>query len=139
MNNEQINLGVKGWVTIKGIKPDGKEITLVDQPNALVDNARTMMAYLLGRQPSYSIDKIDVYKASGLLATSSFLTVTFPDANQVKFTTRFSESSFNDTLDELRLGSAIGGDFSVITDLSVLKGNTLQLQVEWLLTINIAT
>jgi len=127
---------VKGWIKVYGIDKDGNRFLLEDRSNALVPNAKTILTYLLGGQSTSAITNILVYKAAGLLATSPFLTVSYPSSDEVKFTTRFNEASFNDTLDELRLISAVGGDFSIVTGLSLLKDNTLQLEIEWLLTIN---
>ncbi len=126
----------KGWVKIWGINKAGEKKLLVNQKNALVLNAKKIIAYALGNQSGYFIDAIEVYKAGGLLATSPPVTYSFPTNEKVKFITRFNETSFNDTFDEIRLISTGGGDFSIVTGLSVLKDNTLQLQIEWLLTIN---
>lgn len=126
----------RGWVKIWSISRDGKKQLLVNQKNALVLNAKKIIAYALANQSGYYIDTIKAYKSSGLLATSPLVTYSFPTSEKVKFTTRFNETSFNDTLDEIRLTSIGGGDFSIVTGLSVLKDNTLQLQIEWLLTIN---
>jgi len=126
---------VRGWIKIIGIKPNGERIVLVDKKNALVINAKKIIAQTLGQQSLFSINTVEVYKTGGLLASTSMIP-TFPADEKVKFNGRFNETSFNDTLDEIRLTSTIGGQFSVVTGLSVLKNNTLQLEIEWLLTIN---
>ncbi len=125
-----------GWITIWGINDKGDRTLLVDRKNALTTNAKKIIAYLLGSQSSYALDAIKVYKAASLLATSPALTVSFPIGDdKVKFSVRFDEASFDDTLDELRLVSLAGGEFSLVTGLSVFKDDTLQLQIEWVLTI----
>lgn len=127
----------KGWITIYGIDKEGNRKLLVDRKNALVANSKKIMVHTLGQDSSYAITNIEVYKAASLLATSPLLTISFPVGDtSVKFTARFNEASFNDTFDELKLVSTAGGIFSEVTGLSVLKDNTLQLEIEWLLTIN---
>lgn len=134
--NQLLNTEVKGWVKIFAIRGDQRELIL-DQKNAVLTNAKKIIAHTIGQDPTMAIDTIEVYKASGLLADQSTLTISFPPGdNIVKFSGRFDEGSFNDTLDELRLKSSIGGDFSQVTGLSVLKDNTMQIEIEWILTIN---
>lgn len=125
---------IKGWITIWGIDKDGNKHLLVDQKNTLVLNAKTIIANTLGGTPAFYLDLIFCYKASAPLAGRGTV-VTYPSADSVKFASLFDESSFNDTLDEVRLRSFAGGEFSAVTGLSVLKDNTLQLSIEWLLTI----
>jgi len=135
---DQVNPNnIRGWVKIWAIDKDGNKTLVFDNPNALVVNAKKIIAYTLGQQSSYAIDRISVYKAASLLAHSPSVTVSFPIGDdKVKFQATFDEVSFNDTLDEIRLNSIAGGSFSGITGLSVLKDNTLQLSIEWILTVN---
>ncbi len=127
----------KGWIKIWAINKDGKSTILADQHNALTINSKKIIAYVLGQQSGYAIDNIKVYKAGTLLATSPSLLISFPIGdNKVKFSARFNEASFNDTLDEVRLCSVIGGEFSTVDSLSITKADTIQLQIEWVLTIN---
>jgi hypothetical protein len=138
MVSEQINLdSIKGWVKIWQINKQGKRKLVFNRKNALTVNAKKIIAYVLGQESTYAIDRISVYKAASLLANSPSVTVSFPIGdNKVKFNARFDEASFNDTLDEIKLNSIVGGTFSEITGLSVFKDNTLQLEIEWVLTIN---
>lgn len=127
----------KGWIKIWGIDKGNKRILLEDRSNALVENARKIIAHSLAGDSQYFIDTIEVYKAAALLATSPGLTISYPAGDKtVKFITRFDEASFNDTLDEVKLISSTGGIFSEVSGLSVLKDNTLKLEIEWILTIN---
>ncbi len=137
MIKEAISLKqIKGWVKIWGIDRRGKRVLLVDQSNGLVGNAKQIICNALAGQSGYILDTIKPYKAGTALATSTSVTYTFPTFNQISINATFNEASFNDTLDELRLVCAAHGDFSYITGISVTKTNVLQLQVNWLLTIN---
>lgn len=135
MINDKINSSdIKGWITIYGIDKQGNKHILVDRKNTLVTNAKTIIANVLGAVPSYALDTITCLKASAPLSAKN-VSYSFPASDKVKFTALFDEASFNDTLDEVQLSSAAGGQFSSVTGLSVFKGNTLQLSIEWLLTI----
>jgi hypothetical protein len=126
-----------GWVRIFSIDIDGNKNLLVDKKNALVNNARKIIAYTLGRQSGYAIDTISVYKAGVLLADSPLVLISFPAGDdKVRFNARFNEASFDDTLDELKLASSLGGIFSELSGLSVYKSSSIQLEIEWILTIN---
>lgn len=127
---------IKGWLKITAFYSDGSKKVVVDQHNDLTTNAPTIIANVLGGTPSFNLDVILAYKASALLASSPGLSITFPASNRVNFNALFDEASFNDTLDELRIGSVVGGDFSAVTGLSILKDNLLQLSIDWLLTIS---
>jgi hypothetical protein len=125
---------IKGWLKIIGIDAEGNEHILVDRKNALVANATTIIANVLGGTSNFALDTIAAYQAGTLLASQG-VTINFPTPEQVQYTTLFSTTSFNATLDELRLSSAAGGEFSAVTGLSVYKSNLLQLSVQWLLTV----
>lgn len=127
---------IKGWVKITGINSKGEKIILLDRKNALVDNARTILAHSIAGDNNYKLDLIELYKAGNLLSSSPYLTPSYPDNHRVKFSTRFDENSFNDTFDELRLKSSSTGDFSIITGVNVEKDNTVKMEIEWILTIN---
>lgn len=125
---------IKGWLKITAIDSKGNEHILVDRKNALVSNAKTIIANALAATPGFFINLITCYKLGGVLAARG-VTITFPSVNQITFSAFFDQASFNDTLDEVRLGSTVGGDFSQVIGLSVFKDNTLQLTIDWQLTI----
>lgn len=125
---------ISGHITILCRERGKNWEVLVDKKNALVPNAALIIASALAGDTGWVIDNIRAYKASAPLAAST-TTFSYPAPGKVKFETIFSFSSFNDTLDELRLLSATGGDFSVVTGLSVNKPNTLELSVQWVLTV----
>ena len=125
---------IKGNITVLAKEKGGEWYTLLDTKNALVSNSKEIIAKALAAQTGWVIDSIKAMKASVILATGT-TTATFPASNKVQFQTLFDFSDFDDTLDEVRLSSVIGGDFSVVTGLSINKPDYLQLNIRWVLTI----
>lgn len=125
---------IKGHVTMLGREKGGNWFVIKEINNALIPNSKEIIAKALAAQTGWLIDSIKAMKASAVLATGN-TSASFPASNQVQFQTLFDFSDFNDTLDEVRLSSALGGDFSVVTGLSVTKTNLLQLNMKWVLTI----
>ena len=133
---ETVNVAVKGWLKVYGILPNGERIVLLDRPNTIVNNARTIVAKALGNTTWAGLNKVKAWKAAVLLSDNNSMVITYPGTYEVQFNARFSTGSFNDTLDELSLESSTLGRFSEVTGLSVFKDNTMQMEVEWKLTIN---
>lgn len=136
MIEEKPPFELAGWITIIGIDRSGKRFILADRKNQIQSNAKNILVHALA-EGTFLVDQIKVYKAGAPLATTPPLTWSFPPGNdKVLFNGRFDEASFNDTFDEIRLDSSTGGNFSKITGLSVTKNNTLQLEVQWKITLN---
>lgn len=128
---------VKGWIKVYAILETGEKILLQDRKNALVSNARKIIAHCLGGDILYALNQIGVYKAGVLVANTPSVTINYPAGDdKIRINGRFNEASFNDTVDEIKLGSIAGGIFSQVGSLSILKTNTIQLEIEWVLTIN---
>jgi archaellin len=137
MLKEKLNPAWRGWIKIYGILPDGSKVVLADQHNAVVANALTVMAKALGGDLDAGLNRIKVKKAGVTLSNnSSALIVSYPASNEVQFNGRFIESSFNDTFDEITLESTVQGMFSQVVGLSINKDNTMQMEIEWKLTID---
>lgn len=136
MINENVPTA-RGWITIHAITKTGERVLLEDRKNALVSNARNIIAHCLGGDTLYALNQISVYKATTLIATTPSVTINYPVGDdKVRINGRFDEASFNDTIDEIKLESAGGGIFSQVGSLSLLKTNAIQLEIEWVLTIN---
>ncbi len=133
---EKLNMGVKGHLTLTLINGDDKEV-VYDDHNALVPNYKNIVRRALGGQTGYFIDNVIANKLGSPLANTPIINVEYIALtdNEVKFTARFSQASFNDTLDEVKLNSVNGGDFSIVSGLSILKDNLTSLQVDWTLKI----
>lgn len=114
------------------IKQGDSVKTVYDDHNTIVNNAKTILAHLLGGD-NWFITEIVALKAATILATDSSLTVNYLSATEVEFIGKFSESSFNDTLDELQLYSAAGGLFARLTGLTIQKTDAQQLGVTWVI------
>ncbi len=125
---------VKGHLLVRSRKPGGEWEVIVDKKNAITANAPLLISKALAGETGWKIDRIQCLKASVELAIET-VTKTYPAAGQVKFDTTFSLASFNDTLDELRLTSITGGDFSAVTGLSITKSDEIELNIQWLLSI----
>jgi len=106
---DKVNItgSVKGHLVVKGRTEGGKWFTLVDQKNALVMNAKTIVAKALAGEVGWKIDSIKAIKNNAVLATGA-TTVSFPSPEMVEFQTLFGLAAFNDTIDELRLSSVVG-------------------------------
>jgi hypothetical protein len=134
MKHQEAKFKIKGRLKIYSVSSDNQRVLLVDKNNAILPNASDIVAKLLANY-TWPISHIWAYKANNPLASASVTYDPGVPAGQAVFRARFIENSFNDVFDELRLASANGGDFSQITGLSVLKDNTLQLEVEWHITV----
>ena len=132
---DNINISYKGEVKIYAIRGDSSEL-IYDDSNLILENAKKILVHAAGGD-SYVIDTIEVYKTSVKIAEDLSLQVEYPIGDKsVKFFATFDEASFNDTLDEIRLVSSVGGDFAEVTGLSHTKDGVTQLQIEWTITIN---
>ena len=134
---QQVKLKVEGQLSIYLTDKNGKDITIWNGPNAVQDEGLQILAKSLSGDPSWAVNQMRVFKASGLLAEADTVNPVISGTlnNKVKFTSTFSNSSFNDTLDELWLTSKDNTIFSKVTGLSLLKDDTNQLTIEWTLTI----
>ena len=125
---------VKGHIVVRTRKPGEDWQVVVDRKNAITANATTLISKALAGETGWIINRIQCLKASAELAIET-VTKTYPAAGKVQFESTFSTSSFDDTLDELRLTSVLGGDFSTVTGLSIAKSSTIELNIQWLLSI----
>lgn len=133
---ETVDILIEGHLTITAIK-DGVEEVLYDDHNALLPNYKNVVRRALAGQPGYFIDRMKVLKASTELANvpvTNYEFIPLTD-NEVKFSAVFNQGSFNDTLDEAVLYSDLGGDFSQVLGLSILKDDQTNLQIDWTLKI----
>ena len=134
--NSQVTLNLKGWLKAFILKPSGAWYTVYNDHNQINNTPGTeVTAKALGGESGWSLDRIVAYKAGTLLASTSVIQVSYPAPNKVRLLARFDEASFNDTLDELALEAGTHGKFAQVTGLSITKDDTLQLGVEWTLTI----
>lgn len=125
---------MKGHILVRVRKPGGEWEVVVDRKNAITANAPLLLSKALAGETGWKIDRIQCKKAGVQLAIQN-TTKTYPATGEVMFETTFSTSSFNDTVDEVRLNSLVGGDFSTVTGLSITKTNLLELNIQWKLTI----
>lgn len=132
---EKIKMDVKGWLILKGIDSKGNEMILYNDHNTLTGDAKEILTYILAGE-SWGLNKIKVLKNNVELASNTNLSHVFPTTDSVQFSCMFSETDFNDTLDELQLISQSGKIFSKVSSLNVFKDNTVKLMVTWKLTIN---
>lgn len=121
------------------ILENGKRTILYDDHNDIqAAVAETVIRNCISGY-STPLDYIAAYKAGGLLAsktlTEDYRTFTSTDA--FTFLVLFDFEDFNDTLDEVRLGSSIEGVFSKVESLSIEKTNLQQLSISWKITISI--
>ena len=132
---EQVNLKGKGEVSITLIK--GGVRTPLFKTNLITTNARNICAKALIDE-DYQINQIKAFNTGTQLANITNLTRRFVqnEDNAIEFVARFIESDFDGTVTELNLESAIGGIFSELTGLSVVKDGQSQLEVLWKITIN---
>jgi hypothetical protein len=126
---EKVPVLAKGHVIIK-IEDDVE----YDDHNAILTNSKTIIAKCIGGDTSYVINKIYVYKA-GVLKASKLATIAFPTSVKTQFSVVFDLLDFNDTIDEVRLGSDSGGNFSAITGLSITKDNLHKMSIYWTIQI----
>lgn len=122
------------------IKPQGKvnikiwDITtpdfIVNTFNAILENSKVIIAKTIGGNINFSINQIKVYSGGILLATA-IPVISFPISNKTEFFAEFDTTSFTGTVDELRLCSSVGGDFSQITGISITKNNIQNMSVKW--------
>lgn len=134
MKVENIKIALKGHVRVYEI---GSGKVLYDDHNALVPNATNIIRRALTNNLS-QLDVISAVKANVVLATTNITSVTYGGfGNEVTMKATFSKLSFNDTIDELRLGNNTHGELSVVDSLSIFKDNDTQLGIEWKLNIQI--
>jgi len=132
---DNINISYKGEVKIYAIRGGSSEL-IYDDSNLILENAKKILVHAVGGD-NYVINAIEVYKTSVKLAEDLSLQVEYPIGDKhVKFFAFFDEASFNDTIDEIRLVSSVGGNFAEVTGLSHTKDDLTQLQIEWKITIN---
>lgn len=136
MTQETYHKNTRGHIKITKFNAQGDARVIVDRANLILANSDAIVAKLLGGTANWNLDRIGVYKATSLIIANSITSVSYPATNSVKFAAYFSTSDFNDTIDEVRLASAIGGDFSQVTGLSVTKDSTQELLIEWTIIIN---
>lgn len=130
MFSQKIKINPKGSVKISI-----GDLVKYDDHNAILDNSKEIIARVLGGQGSYSIDLIKVYKNNVLVAQNPPSVIDFPEVGKCRFFCIFNPASFDDTIDEVRLSSVAGGDFSAITGLSITKGNTENMSIQWTIEI----
>jgi hypothetical protein len=127
------------------IKPEGKVqirvwesndplVKLLNKFNAIVDNSKIIIAKCIGGNNAYHIDTIEVY-ALGVLLKKGIPVISFPISNKTEFFVEFDAPSFSGTVDEIRLVSGIGGPFSQITGISVIKSSTQNMSIKWTIEI----
>ena len=134
MITSPINYNARGDVWITRIDSKSKHLVFEDH-NLILENAKKIFVNAIGGN-AFVVDTIQVKKSGGLLAEATVM-VDFPAGDdKVRFTARFDEASFNDTLDEIRLVSSAGGDFAEITGLSIAKDSLNQLEIVWQVTLN---
>lgn len=133
--NQIVPLGIKGNITLRWISK-GNTIKTLEIENEVVSNGLTIIAKCLAGE-DYHLNGIQAYKAGVLLAEADYFNYTFVPLNQVIFTAVFNEASFDDTLDELRLISSTGGQFSRVEGLSIAKASDVSLALDWKLTLNL--
>ena len=132
---EQVKFKIHGYIKAWQIKDDVRTLVL-SRRNAIVGNAKNIVAHCLGGDSAYKIDEISVHKVSTQLAAVTPVLVSYPAFNEVRFNARFTHVSFNDTVDELNLSSSIHGKFSEKIGVSIFKDDTMELEIQWTLTIN---
>ncbi len=128
-----LNIKAEGHLKIYSVETGE---VFYDDHNALVVNAVEVIRRSLGS--GNSIDNIIAKKTSSTLATAVISSIIFspsPGNNEIIYKAIFDQASFDDTLDELNLGSSADGIFSEVTGLSIFKDGNTQLGVEWKLKI----
>jgi len=137
MFNDSVNVQINGWVEIWE-EVRGKRTLIFSRKNTVQTNAKKILSRCIGSDSNYFIDRIQAYKAAVLLSSKPMILTEFPtpDDDKVAFSAEFLTGDFNDTLDELRLISIVGGDFSKITGLSITKDASTKLVVKWQITIS---
>lgn len=131
MINTPIEVKPKGHVIIH---VGSKEV--YNNHNAILSNSKEIIARCIGGYSAFKLDTVWLYKAGVLLATSiTPIIPTFPALNKVRLSYIFPADSFDDTLDEIRLGSLAGGEFSAIGDLSITKSDIENMSIQWTIEI----
>lgn len=109
---------------------------LYDGPNNLTAAAEELLTKLIGT--GNYLSTIAALKASVDLKNANVVEVTYPDTSSVKLRAIFTESDFDDTLDELQLRYNGADVFSQKTGLSIAKNGTTQIAVEWTLNVTLS-
>jgi hypothetical protein len=133
MSKELFSPGILGQYRIYLIKKNGEIEDYGWSKNEIVANASVIVTRLLGQQP-WSIDRISALKANAILDAGEITAVDFDAFNVVRFTRVISAEAFNDTVDEIQLISSVGGLFSRVTGLNIVKDDTISLGIQWKLT-----
>lgn len=136
MKNENVNIIPSGFVTIYSIDKKGKKNILLKK-NMILGNAKTIITKCIAGI-NYHIDNIVAYNLNVLLASAPITSIIYPAFNSVQFTSIFDFLDWDpiNVADELRLTSSIGGDFSQLTNINLIKSNSVQLGIVWKITFN---
>ena len=135
MFKEKLEAKISGFVEIFLKYEDGSKESLYKDHNAIQAWADDLLAEMLGN--GYVMDGIVALKSSSELATAT-ITTTIVSTNSITYTATFSATSFNNTLDELRLKTSyvVSNNYlSALTGLNITKNNSQQLEVNWTITI----
>lgn len=134
---ENLDFIPHGEVKIFTINDKGKRKNIFHKKNMILGNAKTIITKCIAGV-NYHIDNIVAYNSASILASAQISTITYPTFNSVEFTAIFDYLDWDPTniCDELRLTSSIGGDFSQLTNITILKNNSQQLGVVWKITFN---
>lgn len=129
---------IEGHINAKLITSDGNELTVYNGHNDLTSDWDNILRRALAGQNNAHITKIGAYKNGALLAEADITQFNYPTgvSNEIEFVAVFSETSFDDTLDEIRLTAPLAS-FSSKTGLSIQKDQTAKLSIDWKLTINL--
>ncbi len=98
--------------------------------NAVVNNAKILIARALGGDASYIIDAVEVYLGTTLLATTGVV-ITFETIDTVRFNAVFREDDFSGNFDKLVLKNTVHGNFSEVTGISESKSITEKMAIAW--------
>jgi hypothetical protein len=120
----------EGYVRIYRVKKSVYE-PLWDNHNDITSNALRIVSRALAGNVNFKVDNIAAYRSNQFVSGAPISGYQFPTSDTVVFTAIFDESSFNGTVDELRLVSGFGGTFSIIDNLSIIKDNTSRIAIEW--------
>lgn len=130
---QKVKASIKGHILITDVKTNE---VLYDGANNLTVDAEELVTKMLGTS-SY-LSTIAALKFSVDLKNANISSVTYPDTSSVKLKAVFVESDFDDTLDELQLRFNGTDAFSEKTGLSITKNSSLQIAVEWTLSITLS-
>lgn len=98
--------------------------------NAVVSNAKKLIARALGGDSNYLINTIEIWE-QGVLIAADTITVTYPTVETVKFTGIFLETAFSGHFDQIVLKNNNNGIFSEILGLDFNKDSDEKLAIGW--------